>query len=73
MLDVRTGTNSEQKSMPYAVEFMWTKKSNHFAWNASIGQEPGLPDVPIYAAPGRAENLTGLPYTYIMIGITRST
>lgn len=68
MLDDRTGTTSEPDPMPYAGEFVWTKASNHFAWSAVLGQAPGGPDVPIYAAPGRARNLTGLPPTSIFIG-----
>lgn len=68
MLDDRTGTKSEPDPMPYAGEFVWTKASNHFAWSAALGQEPGGPDVSIYAAPGRAQELAGLPPTAIFIG-----
>ncbi len=68
MLDDRTGTTSEPDPMPYAAEFVWTKASNHFAWGAVLGQEPGGSNVPIYAAPGRAQNLAGLPPTSIFIG-----
>lgn len=68
MLDDRTGTASEPDPMPYAGEFVWTKVSNHFAWSAVLGQEPGGTDAPLYAAPGRAQNLAGLPPTFIYIG-----
>ena len=68
MLDDRTGTASDPLPMPYAGEFAWTRASNHFAWSAVLGQEPGGPDVPVYAAPGRAQNLAGLPPTSIFIG-----
>lgn len=67
MLDDRTGTASEPDSMPYAGEFVWTKASNHFAWGAVLGQEPGGSNVPLYAAPGRAQNLACLPPTSLFI------
>jgi acetyl esterase/lipase len=68
MLDDRTGTTAEPDPMPYAGEFVWTKASNHFAWGAVLGQEPGGSNVDIYAAPGRAQNLADLPPTSIFIG-----
>lgn len=68
MLDDRTGTTSEPEPMPYAGEFVWTKDSNHFAWSAVLGQEPGGLNIPIYAAPARAQDLSGLPPTSIFIG-----
>ena len=69
MLDDRTGTGAEPTpTMPNAGEFVWTKASNHFAWKAVLGVEPGGLGVPIYAAPGRAESLAGLPPTSILIG-----
>ncbi len=68
MLDDRTGTAADPSPMPYTGEFVWTRTSNCFAWGAVLGREPGGPDVPIYAAPGRATELAGLPPTAIFIG-----
>ena len=68
MLDDRTGTTPDAQSTPYAGEFVWTRTSNHFGWSALLGKEPGGDNVPIYASPGRAENLAGLPPTYLYVG-----
>lgn len=67
MLDDRTGTSAEPDPMPYAGEFVWTQASNHFAWGSVLGHEPGA-NVPIYASSGRAEELIGLPPTFIGVG-----
>lgn len=68
MLDDRTGTPAEPEPLPYAGEFIWTQANNRFAWGCVLGHEPGSADVPIYAAPGRAEELAGLPPTFIGVG-----
>ena len=68
MLDDRTGTDADPDPMPFAGEFVWTKVSNHFAWSSVLGREPGGTDVTVYAAPGRAQSLAGLPPTSIFIG-----
>lgn len=67
--DDRTGTPFEpEQPLPDTGEFIWTKQSNYFAWTAVLGHAPETPDVPIYAAPGRAHHLTGLPPTTVCIG-----
>lgn len=68
MLDDRTATPSEPDPLPNAGEFVWSKVSNTFAWGAVLGRAPGGPDAPIYAAPGRAHDLAGLPPTAIFVG-----
>ena len=68
MLDDRTGTPAEPDPMPHAGEFVWTKDSNRFAWGSVLGDEPGGADAPIYASPGRAEELAGLPPAFIGVG-----
>ena len=68
MLDDRTGTPAEPDPMPHAGEFVWTQASNNFAWSSVLGHEPGGADAPIYASPGRAEGLTGLPPAFIGVG-----
>jgi acetyl esterase/lipase len=66
MLDDRTAASSD--SHPYTGEFVWTRDTNHFGWSALLGQAPGGEDVSPYAAAARAENLEGLPPTYISVG-----
>jgi triacylglycerol lipase len=53
---------------PYAGEFLWTRENNIFGWASLLGTAPGGPDISPYAAAARAENLTGLPPTFISTG-----
>ncbi|GAA4562879.1 alpha/beta hydrolase [Planotetraspora kaengkrachanensis] len=65
MLDHRNATTSSRQ---YAGEpGVWTRETNAFAWNAVLGD---LTDdqVPGYLSPARAEDLSGLPMTYIDAG-----
>lgn len=66
MIDDRTGTSGTPH--PVTGEFVWTAASNRFGWRALLGQEPGGPDVSPYAAAARAEDLAGLPPTFISTG-----
>ena len=66
MLDDRTCTHAEPH--PHAGEYIWTPHNNHFGWRALLGQEPGGDGVSPYAAPARAEDLSGLPPTFISTG-----
>jgi acetyl esterase/lipase len=66
MLDDRTVARSEPH--PFAGEFIWNAQSNHFGWRSLLGQEPGSNGVSPYAAAARAENLSGLPPTFISVG-----
>ena len=68
MLDDRTGTAAEPDPLPNVGEFLWTAASNRFAWGAVLGHAPGTVTPPAYAAPGRVENLAGLPPGYFFIG-----
>jgi len=65
MIDDRTCTAEPH---PYAGEFVWTASYNHFGWSSLLGGSPGRKDVSPYAAAARAENLAGLPSTYIAVG-----
>ena len=49
-------------------DFLWTHAQNQFGWSALLGQQPGTPGVSPYAAAARAENLEGLPPTFISVG-----
>jgi acetyl esterase/lipase len=66
MLDDRTCTLAEPH--PYTGEFIWTREANRFGWTSLLGQGPGGPDISPYAAAARAEQLEGLPPTFINVG-----
>jgi acetyl esterase/lipase len=66
MLDDRTVTLPEPH--PVAGEFIWNAQSNRFGWQSLLGQEPGSPGVSPYAAAARAEDLAGLPPTFVSVG-----
>ncbi len=66
MIDDRTCTTADPH--PYVGEFVWTPQRNHFGWSAILGAEPGAEGVSPYAAAARAEDLSGLPPTYIATG-----
>jgi triacylglycerol lipase len=65
MIDDRTCT---RPAHPVAGEFIWTPANNRFGWAALLGCEPGSEGVSPYAAAARAEDLAGLPPTFIMTG-----
>lgn len=66
MIDDRTVTT--QNPHPYVGEYVWTTAANRFGWAALLGQEPGSAGVSPYAAAARADDLAGLPPTYIAVG-----
>lgn len=66
MLDDRTGPRPD--AHPYTGEFVWTPEDNRFGWASLLGREPGGEGVSPYAAPARAENLAGLPPTFLAVG-----
>lgn len=66
MIDDRTGVAGEPH--PYTGEFVWTAEANRFGWSSMLGHAPGAADVPHHAAPARAEDLRGLPSTFISSG-----
>lgn len=68
MLDDRTGTPAEPDPLPYAGEFVVRQPTLDFIWNSVLGREPGGDDVPVAAAPARADDLAGLPPTTLLVG-----
>ena len=66
MLDDRTCEHPDPH--PYAGEFIWHAHNNRFGWSSLLGHEPGRKEVSPYAAPARAEDLSGLPPTFISTG-----
>jgi acetyl esterase/lipase len=64
MIDDRQVTTSSQlDDLP-----MWSREANGFGWRSYLGELYGTDRVPAYAAPARAENLAGLPPTFLCIG-----
>ena len=47
---------------------LWNEEDNATGWAAYLGAKAGGDDVPIYAAPGRATELAGLPPVYMDVG-----
>ena len=64
MLDDRQQTASSQ----YEGLAVWSKHSNTFGWKSYLGDLYGSKDVPYYAAPARATDLSGLPPSYVSVG-----
>ena len=50
------------------IDPIWPPSANTFGWTSYIGEGKGGPDVPAYAAPARATDLTGLPPTLVSVG-----
>jgi triacylglycerol lipase len=67
MIDDRTCVSADPH--PYAGEFIWTPASNRFGWTSLLGGDPGGDGVSPYAAAARADDLAGLPPTYIATGV----
>ncbi|MEU9862560.1 alpha/beta hydrolase [Streptomyces sp. NPDC047971] len=65
MLDDRNDTFSSHQM---AGVDTWDRTSNATAWQAVLGDLHGATDVPPYAAPARATDLSGLPPAYIDVG-----
>jgi acetyl esterase/lipase len=65
MLDDRGITQSSQE---LDGEGVWDRTSNVTGWTALLGDARGGPGVSPYAAPARAQDLTGLPATFIDVG-----
>jgi len=63
MLDDRGGTLSAS----YEIA-PWPRRNNRLAWSAVLGDAVGGPNVSPYAAVARAEDLRGLPPTYLEVG-----
>jgi acetyl esterase/lipase len=64
MLDDRQTTGSIRANGLY----VWSAGSNEFGWRAHLGELYGSDDVPPYAAPARATDLSGLPPTCVVVG-----
>ena len=47
---------------------VWNRKANLAGWSALLGKPAGSDDVSAYASPARAEDLSGLPPAFIIVG-----
>ncbi|WP_432543480.1 alpha/beta hydrolase [Kineococcus sp. SYSU DK002] len=66
MLDDRGDSPSAHQMRGLGV---WDSRSNRTGWDALLGEGVrGGPDVPAYAAPARAADLSGLPPTFVDVG-----
>ncbi|MHA3704189.1 alpha/beta hydrolase [Jatrophihabitans sp. YIM 134969] len=66
MLDDRNDSRSARQMRGLGV---WDQTSNRTGWDALLGVGvAGGPDVPAYAAPARATDLSGLPPTFVDVG-----
>ncbi|GGO76924.1 alpha/beta hydrolase [Nonomuraea cavernae] len=62
MLDDRNATPSSHE---FTESAFWNREANLFGWTALLGDRMGGDDVSPYAAPARAEDLSGLPPAFI--------
>lgn len=65
MLDDRTGLRGDLDDVPIRL---WSNASNRYGWSSYLGQPVGGSDVSYLAAPGRAEELSGLAPAWIGVG-----
>lgn len=68
MLDHRTGSDSCPYANPHTGEFIWTRESNRFGWNALRG-DYGADDARRgWFSPSLTDDLSNLPPAYIATG-----
>lgn len=65
MLDDRTATRPDSD---HRSRRLWNNRANHFGWRCYLGHDPGRSHVDPRAAPGREEDLSGLPPTWLGVG-----
>jgi acetyl esterase/lipase len=62
MIDDRTISGKDANNL------LWSRKNNAEAWRLYLGEFYGAPDVPFYAAPARAQDLSNMPPAIGFIG-----
>ena len=65
ILDDRNTTTSSKQCSSLGT---WSRESNEMAWRAVLGGRAGKDGVDYYASPTRAEELSGLLTTFIIVG-----
>ncbi len=68
MLDHRTGGDACPYANPVTGEFVWTRDSNRFGWGALQGDYSGQDHRKGWFSPSLADDLSGLPRTWIGTG-----
>ena len=68
MLDHRTGSDDCPYGNPVTGEFVWTRESNRFGWRALQGDYQANDHRKGWFSPSLAEDLAGLPQTWIGTG-----
>ena len=63
----------DDRNITHASHFVqhpkvWNRQSNIIGWSALLGKPAGSDDVSPYAAPARAEDLSGLPPAFVIVG-----
>jgi acetyl esterase/lipase len=61
-------SNIEPASDTLPDNLFWTRESSRIGWNAYLSGKAASPDIPAYAAPFRAADMSGLPDAFIGIG-----
>ncbi|WP_334104630.1 alpha/beta hydrolase [Muricomes intestini] len=67
MLNYKNNAPANEEFTEDAIPFSWNREANAFAWNQYLGNLE-RDKVPYYASPALAEDLRGLPKTYIAVG-----
>lgn len=65
MLDDRNDTVSAHQMAGVGI---WDRTANDTGWTALLGERRGGPEVSHYAAPARAEDVSGLPPAFLEVG-----
>ncbi|MFB4159079.1 alpha/beta hydrolase [Geomicrobium sp. JSM 1781026] len=60
--------NNTPSSLEITGHMIWNHDLNEKAWAMYLNNKNGTDDVSPYAAPARANDLAGLPYTYTCVG-----
>lgn len=68
MLDHRTGSHDCPYGNPITGEFVWTRLHNQFGWECLRGDYPADDERKGWFSPALAEDLSGLPPTWIGTG-----
>jgi acetyl esterase/lipase len=68
MIDDRTVIRGLEDPHPHAGHYIWTHANNAFGWRCLLDAEPGSQGISAYAAAARADDLSGLPATFISAG-----
>lgn len=63
MIDDTITTKSSAWDAP-----IWSPQANRFGWASYLGELAGKDDIPAYAAPTRATDLSGLPPALVLVG-----